>query len=69
MVNNKLLNSISVLVKELSLKSKDIQLEWRYKNKELLEYNYKNFLSRNHVNTVMNQFAKKVLNLFHTDVL
>lgn len=60
----KLLKSISPLIKELSLKSKDYQLEWRYKNKELLEYNYKNFFLRKHTEESIELFINKIKNLF-----
>jgi len=57
----KLLESATVAVSKLKTLSREEQIEWRFSNKELLNYNYEVFLENRHRKEQMLNF-KKLLN-------
>ncbi len=55
-----MLNHITKLCKRLSKQSKQDQIQWRYKNKELLIHNYKHLISRSPANTGLERFINDI---------
>lgn len=56
----KLLSSITETVNYLKTLTRDQQIEWRYKEKELLEYNYTVFTRRENTKKQLEVFVKKL---------
>jgi hypothetical protein len=65
----KLLKSITPLVKELSTLNRQQRIEWRFKNQTLLSYNYNMCLQRKNAKEQMNFFANKVLDLIKSHTI
>jgi hypothetical protein len=59
----KLLESITPLVKQLALISVKEQMDWRFKNIELLEHNYNIFLQQQQSSTTCNAFLDRISQL------
>jgi hypothetical protein len=59
----KLLESITPLVKQLALISVKEQMDWRFKNIELLEHNYNIFLQQQQSSTACNAFLDRISQL------
>jgi hypothetical protein len=63
----KLLDSITPLVQSLSEKDIEEKINWRFKDKELLEYNYSIFVANYHSKKQKEKFLEKIKEIFHTN--
>jgi hypothetical protein len=56
----KLLESASAVLENLKTMSRQDQINWRFKNQELLEFNYQNFLKCKHADASLKHFINIV---------
>jgi hypothetical protein len=59
----KLLESASAVIKNLKTMSRRDQINWRFKNQELLEFNHQNFLKFKHSDSLLKHFIDIVENI------
>jgi len=59
----KLLESASAVLENLKTMSRQDQINWRFKNQELLEFNYQNFLKCKHADGSLKHFINIVENI------
>lgn len=59
-----ILKQVDKLVEQMSKMTKQQRINWRFKNKELLEYNYQHFVHRSFLIKQMDNFHKTARSLF-----